>query len=177
MKKRKIFSIIVLIAIIALFCSGCAKLPVPEVKEGRFDFSITYEVDGVENTYSGVYVCKYDGIYVTFIGEGRVWEGTVENLGTDIAIAVKTVGNVVIYIDFGLDPKYFMSDPEHQGEEPAPIIYGQATDEETGEENFFGDEEIYENYGVRIISYEYAEPIENSYNEKWSIGVFIPEIN
>ena len=96
---------------------------------------------------------------------------------SDIAIAVKTVGNVVIYIDFGLDPKYFMSDPEHQGEEPAPIIYGQATDEETGEENFFGDEEIYENYGVRIISYEYAEPIENSYNEKWSIGVFIPEIN
>ena len=39
-----------------------------EVKEGRFDFSLTYEVDGEVKTYTGVYVCEYDGVLTTLLG-------------------------------------------------------------------------------------------------------------
>jgi hypothetical protein len=38
------------------------------VKEGRFDFSLTYEVDGEVKTYTGVYVCEYDGVLTTLLG-------------------------------------------------------------------------------------------------------------
>ena len=57
MKKSKVI-ILLLVIIVVLICSGCAtKMPLPEVREGRFDFSITYEVNGEEITYTGVYVC------------------------------------------------------------------------------------------------------------------------
>ena len=41
MKKRKIFAVIILL-IVVLLTAGCVvKAPVPDVKEGRFDFSVT----------------------------------------------------------------------------------------------------------------------------------------
>ena len=43
MKKLRIFAIIVLTTMIMLIATGCVvKAAVPEVTEGRFDFSVTY---------------------------------------------------------------------------------------------------------------------------------------
>ena len=178
MKKQKLFAIIVLMTMILLFCSGCAVMPVPEVKEGRFEFSVTYVVDGVEKTYDGVYICEYAGIYVTLVGESRIWNGYIENGDGNTVIAVKNIDDLVIYINFGLYPDYFMADPDCYGEKPRPTVFGEIIDKETGGISFFGDEtEIYENYGVKIINFEYADPITNSYKDKLSFGVFVPEIN
>ena len=75
---------------------GCVKVPEPSVKEGRFDFSVTYEVDDEIITYSGVYVCKYEGAYVSLVGDGRDWSGYVEGCLEEIAIDNNEDG--VIYI-------------------------------------------------------------------------------
>ena len=165
---------------IMFFTTGCAvKLPVPEVTEGRFDFSVTYEVNGEEKTYSGVYVCKYEGICVTFVRSSREWDGYIEGTNSDTFVAVQTtVDNVVIYIDFGFYPEYFMSDPDYIVQKPQATLFVECIDSETGEVTILGDEEeIFENYGIKLISYYYAEPIENSYKTQWSFGHFEPGIN
>ena len=58
MRKLKIFILTCLVMLSTLFFSSCtiAKMPVPSVKEGRFNFSFTYEINGEEKNYSGVYV-------------------------------------------------------------------------------------------------------------------------
>ena len=52
--------------------AGCGKAPDPTIKEGRFDFSVTYEMGGEVKTLSSVYVCEFeesgmllDGWYIT----------------------------------------------------------------------------------------------------------------
>ena len=80
MKKYKKFSIVLLIITATVLLSGCVgKVPVPRVEEGRFAFSVTYEVDGEEKTYSGVYVCKFDGVLTTFVGDSVEWKEYIEN--------------------------------------------------------------------------------------------------
>lgn len=180
MKKLRIFAVIVLATMIMLFSTGCVvKMPVPEVTEGRFDFSVTYEVDGVEKTYSGVYICKYDGIEVTLVGSSRMWNGHIE--GTDswgIIEIQHTNEDAVIYIDFGFYPEYFMSDPDCIDQKPQPFLLVEHNNEETGEYTFHSDEkEIFEKFGVKIVGYNYAEPIENSYKDKLSYAYFEPSIN
>ena len=40
--------------------TGFEKAPDPTIKEGNFDFSVTYEVDGELTTVSSVYVCAFE---------------------------------------------------------------------------------------------------------------------
>ena len=41
--------------------------------------SVTYAINGEQKTYSGVYVCEYDGVLTTFLGGGVQWEGHMES--------------------------------------------------------------------------------------------------
>ena len=53
MRKQKLFIVTLLMTFMTLLFSGCTvKMSVPKVKEARFDFSITYEVQGEEKTYT-----------------------------------------------------------------------------------------------------------------------------
>ena len=59
MKKIKWFICVVLVAMLTSILSGCAAvIPIPEIKEGRFDFSVTCEVNGEEKT--SVYIECYN---------------------------------------------------------------------------------------------------------------------
>lgn len=171
MKRQRLIAVVTLTTLLTTLLSGCAvKIAVPEVKEGRFDFSVTYEVNGEEKTYEAVYVCKYDGVYVALDGRGRRWESYIENNDSGKLI-VQTNEDGMIYIDFNFNPQYFMSDPAsvnfdtpkptllmvYQGENPDELIYSDEID-------FMND------YGVQIISYHYADPIENNYQEKLTFG-------
>ena len=171
---------IIFMMVTVLFFSGCAvtNLPVPEIKEGRFNFSVTYEVDGVEKNYSGVYVCKYDGVYVSCVGEGRQWKAYVENYGEDIFFPIQETDGEVVYIDLGFYPEYFMSDPDGFEEVPEVSLFVHSVDAESGGMFITNDqEEIFAQFGARVISYEYDQPIENSYKNQWSIGDFEFTIN
>ena len=51
----------------------------PEVKEGKFDVSVTYEVGGETKTLALVYVCEYDGVKMALEGTRyRAWNGHFE---------------------------------------------------------------------------------------------------
>ena len=170
--------LILIVTVLVTFLTGCsAKLPMPEVKEGRFNFSVTYEVSGEQKTYSGVYVCKYQGVVVTLVGGHIEWEDYVEN-ENDVDIPIHTNDDGVIYINLGFFPEYFMSDPYADTyNKPSPNLYMVYNDSEPDSLNITSDEEVIANYGVKIISYEYADPIENNYEEKLGFGRFEPSIN
>lgn len=177
MKRLKIIAIVFSMILATTLFSGCmAKLPIPSVKEGRFDFSVTYEIDGEVKTYSGVYVCKFDGVLTTFLGSGLEWKGYIENAEIDVPIQNNEDG--VVYINFGFFPEYFMGDPSTvYYEQPQPNLFMIYHDSNPDMLHITGEEEIIESYGVRLIGYEYADPIENTFKEKLSFSRFEPSIN
>ena len=177
MKKIRVFVCVIFISIVASLFSGCvAKVAVPKIKEGRFDFSVTYEVNGQEETYTGVYVCEYDGVYITCLGGSIQWKGYVENGENVMAIHTNEYG--VVYIDFGFIPEYFMNDPDAICYDvPSPDLYMIYNDDDPDVTSSMNEADVIASYGVRIISYEYAKPIENTFEEKLKFGKFEPTIN
>ena len=65
--------------------TGCGPdVPLPEVKEGIFDFTVTYELNGEVKTVKNTYVCKYKGVSMTLEGNSyRAWKGTFNGGLTD----------------------------------------------------------------------------------------------
>lgn len=161
--------------------SGCAiKIATPEVQEGRFDFSITYEVEGEVKTYTGVYVCKYEGAHTSLGGHGRDWSAYVENAEDSLQFPVQTNDEGIIYISFGLSPSYFMADPAFEWGEfeiPEPSIYLVYHSDDPNSCTIDGSLDFMGEYGIRIISYDYPVPIENRYEEKWTFARFEFGIN
>lgn len=180
MKKIRIVVCTVLIVVLSAILSGClAKVPIPEIKEGRFDFSVTCEINGEEKTFSGVYVCKYDGAYKTLAGEGVDWEGYIENSDENGIISIQTNEDGVIYIDLYFVPEYFMGDPDAICYDvPVPVLYIVYHSDDPDVSSYENDPDILEtNYGVKLISYKYADPIENTFKEKFTFVDFEPTIN
>ena len=178
MKKHKLLAVVTLITMLTPLFSSCAvKIGVPEVKEGRFDFSVTYEVNGEEKTYTGVYVCAYDGVLTTFLGSSLEWTGYIEN-EEEIDVPIQTNEDGVIYINFGFFPEYFMGEP-YSGdyEAPKPNLYMIYHSDDPEELEITSEEEIIAGYGVKIIDYEYAKPIENTFEESFVFSRFEPSIN
>ena len=57
MKRIRIFVCVIFVTMLTALFSGCvARVAVPEIKEGRFDFSVTYEINGEEKTFLNGFV-------------------------------------------------------------------------------------------------------------------------
>ena len=177
MKKTIVFVCVIGILLVVLLSTFVTKVPLPEIKEGRFNFLVTYEVDGEERTCEGVYVCEYAGAYKTLVGRGFKWKGYIENgENEDPIIQVNEDG--VIYLDFGFIPEYFMSDPDAICYDiPTPKLYMVYNDDDPDMVCSTMEEDVIAGYGVKLISYEYASPIKNTYKEKLTFCRFEFTIN
>ena len=161
---KKVFLSFVLTFLLLLSFTSCAtKVPRPEIKEGRFNISITYEYNGEIKTASGVYVCEYDNVVWynvnrdPFVNWKESYEGDIK-AGGIIPICNTDDGGEII-ISLLLYPEYFMGDPE--GAKNTPIIRAELwyPDEQ------IDDAELIAEYGVRLISFEYDDPIENTFKQ------------
>ena len=74
---KRVVSFCLLALMLFGMLAGCSStLPKPEIKNGKFNISVTYEYDGELKTLSGVYVCKYTGVEWTAEGNSyRSWKG------------------------------------------------------------------------------------------------------
>ena len=158
---KKIILVLSVILLLSIGLTGCSfDVSRPEIKEGRFNVTVTYELDGEVKKASGVYVCKYKGIAWTLEGvpyvnwkesyEGDINENGVISLG-------KTEDGGELLITFLFHPEYFMGDPECS--EWTPIVTAEV---------FYDDRQIDDpdevaEYGLRLIDCEYDKPIENTY--------------
>lgn len=159
---KRFLSIVLLTFISVAFLAGCAPdVPRPEVREGRFNISVTYEQDGEVKEASVVYVCEYKGIAWTLEAQPYVnWKESFEgDIKDDGLIPIcNTDDGGEIFISLLLYPEYFMGDPNYA--EYTPIVRAELfyDDEQTD------DAEIIAEYGVKLIGFEYDEPIENAFS-------------
>lgn len=161
MKKTLCALILVFMILSALTSCSISSVPRPEIKEGRFNISVTYEYNGEIKTVSGVYVCEYDGVVWwningdPFVKWKESFEGDIKD--DDTIFVCNTNDGGEIFINLFTYPEYFMGDPE--ASRHTPRIYAEL---------WYPDEQINDveriaEYGVRIIDYEYDDPIENTF--------------
>ena len=159
---KKIFVATAALLLFSIILTSCgANVPRPEIKEGRFNISVPYEHNGEIKTVSGVYVCEYEGVNWWDINadpyanwkEG--YEGDIQDDG--IIPICKTDDGGEIFISFLLYPEYFMGDPEYANYTPLIRAELWYADEQTD------DIERIAEHGVKLISYECDEPIENTF--------------
>jgi hypothetical protein len=164
--KRNIGILLLAVILLTMF-TGCGfRVARPEIQKGEFAFSVTYEYNGEVKTVSGVYVCEYNGTaWVLDGGFHREWKGYVRGNQTNDRIELGTAaGGGKIELDFDFFPEYFMGDPA-AGDREAPVPYISVmliSDE--GMSMLYEPEEVEAACGAKIISYEYAAPIKNSFS-------------
>ena len=163
---KKIICLLIALLLFSLGLTSCGlTMPRPEVKDGQFDVSVTYEVGGETKTLDLVYVCDYDGVKMSLEGTRyRSWNGHFEGYedGDVIEVSKNDDGSSIVF-NFLIYAEYFMGEPDYVD------FYPEAKTEriyfEDGIEMIDYDEElITEEYGVRIISINYEEPIKNTFN-------------
>ena len=164
--KRILIALILVLTFACTLTSCGLTVPRPEVKEGQFDFSITYEINGKVDTLVAVYSCEFDGVSWTIDGGyGRDWNAHTEGdyEGDDYSAVVgKTEDGGDIILFFGIYPEYFMGDSTADRGVPEPSVYIVYPENEYGETKLVNDPgEVAEIYGAKIISYEYDAPIQN----------------
>lgn len=164
MKNKKLLlpTVIMLSAIflIVVICiANCIALK-PTVTEGEFPFSITYEFNGETVTIEDVYYARYNTDYGFAISKSRWYSGKIGDLSEgETLYTLKESEAESIFLSPELYADYMMGDPMYDyfdDEEFAPkfLCYGSM-----GEE--LGEEALEEN-GIKLVSWEYPTPIENS---------------
>lgn len=163
-KKLCLPAIILAIAIftIAVYSVVSSIAFKPAVTEGEFPFSITYELDGEKVTIQDVYKVRYvrnDGYSDT---KSRVYEGELKSSGEDNTLyTLKKGENTRVELWTHFYPDYLMGDTEYdyfddKAFEPRIYYYDS-------EETEYHDEETLSAQGVKLISFVYPTPIENSF--------------
>ena len=108
---KKIIGFLLLTVMLVVMLTGCGlTMPRPEVKEGSFDFTVTYELNGEVKTVKDTYVCKYKGVSMTLEGiYYRKWKGTFNGglAGDSIKICDIADGGEIV-LAFLIYPEYFM---------------------------------------------------------------------
>ena len=167
---KKIISLLLLTVMLAIMLTSCGLAASrPEVKEGRFNISVTYEINGKVNTFSGVYVCEFDGSSWTPDGFSftRDWKSHIEGDyegDYNSAIIGRTEDGGEIILFFGVYPEYFMNDSTADRGIPEPSVYIAYPENEYGEIGLVNiPEEVEALCGAKIVSSEYAAPIKNTF--------------
>ena len=162
MKNKKLFlpSIILVTAIvltmISVIIAGIALKP--KVTESEFPFSITYELDGETVTINDVYKVRYDEDKQY---KQRMYVGEIGDMGesnTIYTLKTEETGRIELWTHF--HPDYLMGDSEYDyfdDEAFEPRIYYY-----DAQETEYHDEETLAKQGVKLINFEYPEPIKNS---------------
>ena len=163
---KRFLSALILAVMLVCMLTGCGSMaPNPQIKEGEFNFSVTYEFNGETKTVSGVYVCEYDGrSWVLDGGWGRDWKGHIKGGEFEDVIEIGTDedGNT-IELNLVLDPEYLMGDFV-EGYDTAPEPYISVTVIDDGGLWFMCEPaDVEAHCGAKIVSYEYDERIKNSF--------------
>lgn len=163
-KNMKLSTVILVIGLIAAVaaCLLTGILRTPTVTEQAFHYSVTYRLNGETKTVAGVYTCRFesqgdDPTERYYTGEYTV-NGVTDSSRTH-TIAEKD--GYELYIVVWLNESYLMADTQNEFYESsleAPCL--EAIDREGMQ---YGQEELSRWFDAEIVSWEYPEPIENTF--------------
>ena len=167
-----IIAIGIIVAIVASLLLSMQKTPT--VTNQDFDFSITYKLDGETKTINGVYSSRFTG----FGGNGidplcRYYDGTYKVEGEDDGDRCFTIAEkdgYRLYIVALLNDYYLMGDEENESynsNAKAPTL--EAEDKDGYQ---YDETELPEFFDAEIVSFEYPQPIENSFEFTGFAGLY-----
>lgn len=150
-------------------------VPRPEITYGEFPVKLTYELNGEIKTIEDTVICEFDGFEV--IGEAgkyRKWKTSLKSGNERLTLLdlrsldeVNEFGQTMLelYFYYG-NAEYYMGDTGDrqraaQGLDRVSYHY-QNKDGTTGGSGYKADV-AYEKYKIRLISWEAAPPIQNSF--------------
>lgn len=148
----------------------------PEIDHGEFPFRLEYEINGEEKIVEDTLIVNSLGYRNTGAGKVRNWVCTFLSGATDIVllnveVPVKTwreekVTNQIVYYPYGGGAYYMEGPHEYSAEDEnyfqRALVYSEYEDGAKDYDICYADE-LYEDFKIKIISWEIAEPISNTF--------------
>jgi len=138
--------------------------PSPDVTYGEFPFKLVFEVRGERKEVLDTLICEFVGFGANEgVGKYRKWDSRFRS-GNDTITLVKTNDNVEVYYPPG-SCKYYMGDLT-EGVTHNPVFPGSLVRDKEGSSriDFISKDELFEIYKIKILSWEYSQPINNNFN-------------
>ena len=160
--KAKWILALYLTATLALLVLGYS-VRKPAVAQQEFPFTITYSFQGRTETISGVYVGEYLRKAMYMGNDSTAWYGYIKDhnrLEATFYRIAETDGQSCS-INLNLEPGYLMGDPRYAGSVCAPTTEYHSFDGTN--EHVITDAAELEQMGFSLVSWEYPEPIENTF--------------
>ncbi len=168
-----IISIGIIIAIAANLLVSMQKMPT--VTKQDFDFSITYKLDGETKTINGVYSCRFTGFGANGIDPlCRYYENRYKVEGEidgDRCFTIAEMDGYTLYIVALLNDSYLMGDKDNDSYNS--YSEGPTLEAEDKDGNQYDETELPDVFDAEIISFDYPEPIENSFYFTGFSGLYV----
>ncbi len=166
--------IFLIVCAIIVFCVTHS-LSKPKVKYAEFPFKLTYELNGEVRSIEDIMVCEFDGFSIDEAkGKNRKWKTilksgnerlTLLDLRNSNETGIYEMPILELFFDYG-SGGYYMGDPNYKNAIPKikDVIEYKYLDEDGTQGGWqFTSEEAYEKFGIRLISWECAPPIQNKF--------------
>lgn len=168
-----IIAIGIIIAIVASLLVSMQKTPT--ITNQDFDFSITYKLDGETKTINGVYSSRFTGFGANGVDPlCRYYEGTYKVEGEDDGDRCFTIaekGGYELYIVALLNDYYLMGDEENESYDS--YTEGPTLEAEDKDGNQYDETELPDVFDAEIVSFEYPQPIENTFCFAGFSGLYV----
>jgi hypothetical protein len=166
MKSLKIPAIIIAIGLVLSLAASLFTniIMTPTVTEHDFHYAVTYKLGDETKTFEGIYKCRFDGYSRGENPRDRYYTGeyTVDGQTTPMhsyTIAQKDGAELYIVTEF--NDCYLMGDTKDEDYRPyLDEPYLEALDKEGYP---YGEADMPGEFAAEIISWEYPEPIENTF--------------
>jgi hypothetical protein len=162
-RRAKIILVLYLIATLALLLLGYS-VQKPKVARQEFPFTITYSYQGKTETISDVYVGEYVRRAKYLADDSLAWHGYIQDhnrLESDFYRIGEHDGQA-FSINLNMVPEYLMGDPKYADSVCQPS--GVCHSFDGTNDIMVTDPEELAQLGLSIVSWEYPEPIENTFS-------------
>lgn len=151
------FSVLVISMLFAL--NSCFGVKTPDIVYQEFPMEITYEINDEIVVLKGIYVIEYSGFNPEL---GHSYNGYIQSTGEDGFILYEE-DRLKVICQLGNTDYYTGLIKYENGVEPR--AYRKEESFFYGEQYYFLDEnELYEQYGIKIISWTTSEPLDDYWN-------------
>ena len=133
--------------------------PSPQIKYGEFPFRLEYEINGQRVVVEDTLICQYTGLRWDMTGTHRTWKKYLSSdKNKDDIVLLKINEKTSICYGVG-SAKFYMGD---DGIANFPTYY--YTKKPGGySSGWVSENELLEKYGIKIISWEFSDPIVNTF--------------
>ena len=163
LRKAKIILAVYLLATLTLLLLGYS-VRKPEVTQQEFPFTVTYSYQGETKTISDVFVGEYVRTAKYLGDDSVIWYGYIQDhnrLESDFYRVGETDGQA-FSINLNLEPGYLMGDPRYADSVCQPSGVCHSFDG-TNDVSVTDPDELAQ-FGLSIVSWDYPEPIENTFS-------------